>query len=87
MTTRPAASVTSPQGIEIIKELISAIDANDQLSRNEFGKSVRMALKSMQARLTDGAFFSQKMEDALQNWGQAIHRDDNGEARKKGALI
>ena len=79
---RIAASVTAPQGIEIIKEMIRDIDNNAPLRQSVFGESVKIQLVSMKARLMDGAFFSARMEKALENWNIAIHRDHDGKAQK-----
>ena len=87
MTTRQRAMVSPPAGIEIIREMIRDIDADDRLRKSTFGTSVRVSLVSMKARLADGQFFSARMEEALNNWNIAIHRDYQGEAQKDSGRL
>lgn len=87
MATRKRAFITPLQGIEVIRQMLRDIDDDSQLQQSVFGSSVHKSLVSMAARLTDGAFFSHRMEVALENWNIAIHRDQDGEAQEKSGRL
>ena len=69
---REPADLTNEQGTRVIDELTRSIDYNPALAESDFGVDVRKSLVSMKARLSDGAFFSRKMEIALEGWGRGI---------------
>ena len=69
------ASITNDQGVYWIDELLETLEADEKLKTNSFGISVRTSLRSVRARLKGGAFFSASMQQALDNWDQAINRD------------
>jgi hypothetical protein len=69
---REMSKLTPHQGIAVIDSLISTIDETPALKKHLFGIDVRESLKSMRARLLDGAFFSAGMEKALANWGEGV---------------
>ena len=68
------AAITNREGVELIKSLIWDIDANTDLQMSGFGMSVRSSLVSMQSRLKEGAYFTERMEGALYNWATAIQK-------------
>ena len=69
---RPPASLTPIQGIQAIDELVRTIDSIPKLGISNFGIDVRVSLQSMRARLSEGNFFSEPMERAIENWGKGI---------------
>jgi hypothetical protein len=69
---REQASLTPQQGIQAIDELVRTIDSIPKLGISDFGKSVRIDLQSVRAKLSEGNFFSEPMERAIENWGKGI---------------
>ena len=90
---RTPAAITNREGVELIKSLIWDIDANTDLQMSGFGMSVRSSLVSMQDRLKEGAYFTERMEGALYNWATAIHNwgkagpPGDGEPMERSKLI
>jgi hypothetical protein len=74
-TPKPQASITSEQALALIDQMIQDIEDDRRLRLSVFGISVRLNLRSMRSRLRDGARMTLRMEESLQNWNRAIHRD------------
>ena len=70
--TRPPASLTNKQGIQAIDELVRTIDSIPKLGISDCGIDVRVSLQSMRARMSEGNFFSEAMQRAIENWGKGI---------------
>ena len=73
-TPRLGASLTPTQGIQSIDELVRTIDSIPNLKASGFGQDVRSSLQSMRAKLSEGNFFSQPMEKAIEGWGRGISK-------------
>ena len=62
------AERTIEGGIDFAQVIIDGIEACEDLLDSGFGRDVYKQVKSMQGRLSRGAFFSIEMERALENW-------------------
>lgn len=71
-TPRLPASLTNQQGIQSIDELVRTIDSIPKLKGSGFGLDVRNSLQSMRAKLSEGNFFSEPMQKAIEGWGRGI---------------
>ena len=71
---REPASNTADAGIAIINHTISLIDGHRKLSQHEFGISVRESLISVREKLTQGLFFSDAQQAAINNWSKGVQR-------------
>ncbi len=71
---RDPATISPETGIEFCKTILADIRSCDSLSDHPFGIDVSNSVRSVMERLQDGAFFSLKMEGALNGWYSGVSK-------------
>ncbi len=81
--SRFPASISQTEGVILCRKILTDIRETEELRNHPFGKSVYKQVRGMLTRLQEGAFFSKRMENALNSWNQVVQKDPRKANRKK----